>query len=285
MKVAGFSFIKNAQKFDYPIVEAISSILPVCDKIYVAVGDSDDDTKCIVQEIHLEKIIIIDTVWDTRLKEGKVLSVETNKAFEAISLEYDWCFYIQGDEVVHEKYLDEIVNAMEIYKNDKKIDGLLFDYLHFYGSYDYIGTTSEWYDKEIRIIKNNKSIYSYKDAQGFRKKPKKKLNVRQINAKIHHYGWVKEPEKMHKKVTNLHTFYHFDNFKTKGKKFQYEDYVSTLKKFKGTHPKVINDRIKQKNWKFDFNISFNKRPFKDRLKKFLKNKLGINTYYTNYKNV
>ena len=44
MKVSGFSFVRNAIKFDYPIVEAINSILPICDEFVVAVGKSEDDT-------------------------------------------------------------------------------------------------------------------------------------------------------------------------------------------------------------------------------------------------
>jgi hypothetical protein len=38
MKVTGFSFVRNALKYDYPIVEAITSILPICDEFVVAVG-------------------------------------------------------------------------------------------------------------------------------------------------------------------------------------------------------------------------------------------------------
>ena len=45
--------------------------------------------------------------------------------------------------------------------------GLLFHYLHFYGTYDYVGDSRKWYDKEIRIIRNDKSIEAFKDAQGF----------------------------------------------------------------------------------------------------------------------
>ncbi|MDR2125679.1 MAG: hypothetical protein LBP63_02455 [Prevotellaceae bacterium] len=37
MKVAGFSFIRNAVKYDYPIAEAILSILPLCDEFVVAI--------------------------------------------------------------------------------------------------------------------------------------------------------------------------------------------------------------------------------------------------------
>ena len=64
MKVTGFSFIKNAIKYQYPIVEAIQSILPLCDEVVIAVGDSEDATRELVGAIHPKKIKIIDTVWE-----------------------------------------------------------------------------------------------------------------------------------------------------------------------------------------------------------------------------
>src|SRR6187402_2499334 len=114
MKVAGFTFIRNAVKNDYPIVEAITSILPICDEFIVAVGNSEDATEELIQAIGSPKIKIIHTTWDDTLREGgRVLAVETDKAMDAISSDTDWCFYIQGDEVIHEQYLPAIKSAME----------------------------------------------------------------------------------------------------------------------------------------------------------------------------
>jgi len=70
MKVAGFTFIRNAVKNDYPIVEAITSILPVCDEFIVALGNCDDETGNLIRAINSPKIKIIDTVWDDSLREG-----------------------------------------------------------------------------------------------------------------------------------------------------------------------------------------------------------------------
>jgi len=185
MKVTGFSFIRNAIKYDYPIVEAIKSILPICDDFVVAVGKSEDNTLELIKNIDPSKIRIIETVWDDSLREGgKVLAVETNKAFQAIRDDSDWTFYIQGDEVMHEKYLPVVKSAMEKYLHNKRVDGLLFNYTHFYGSYDYVGASPRWYSNEIRVIRNNKSIYSFRDAQGFRKGYNEKLKVKAIDAYI-----------------------------------------------------------------------------------------------------
>jgi len=288
MKVTGFTFIKNGIALDYPIVEAIESILPICDDFIVAVGKSEDNTLQLIQSINSSKIKIIETIWDKEKRVGgRVLALETDKAFKAISDESDWAFYIQGDEVIHEQYLGTIKNAMLKHKDDLDVDGLLFKYQHFYGSYDYIGISSNWYKHEIRIVKNNTSIYSYKDAQGFRKEHNVKLNVVPIDAYVNHYGWVKEPEAMQKKQESFHKLWHDDKWVDenviKAKVFNYESNVNQLKRFEGTHPKVMLERVKMKNCTFDHDLSSVKKSLKDRVKSLITSILGLNLDYKNYK--
>lgn len=139
MKISGFTFVRNAVKFDYPVVESITSILPLVDEFIVSIGNSDDGTVELIKSIPSDKIKIFHSVWDDSLKTGgKVLAVETDKAFVHVSPESDWAFYIQADEVVHEKYHDAIRTAAIKYKDDQRVEGLLFKYLHFYGTFDYL---------------------------------------------------------------------------------------------------------------------------------------------------
>ncbi|MBS1779032.1 MAG: glycosyltransferase family 2 protein [Bacteroidetes bacterium] len=287
MKVTGFTFIRNAIKYGYPIEQAIHSILPLCDDFVVAVGNSEDGTRELINSIS-DKIRIIDTVWDDSLRTGgQVLAEETNKAFRVIDADTDWCFYIQGDEVVHEKYHDAIYKGMLKWKDDKRVDGLLFKYLHFYGSYDYVGTSSRWYPNEIRIIRNDQNIYSYRDAQGFRKGDNEKLRVKPLDAYVYHYGWVKEPAAMQRKQEVFHKLWHddawVDKHVGKGDAYDYLKDIDALELFKGTHPGVMKELIENKNWAFDYDVSFNQTPTKERLKKIAKDLLGLDFSYKNYK--
>ena len=255
MKVSGFTITRNAILYDYPVVEAIESVLPLCDEFIVAVGKSEDETRKLVESISSDKIKIIDTVWDNSLKEGgKVLAAETNKAFNAVSPDSDWAFYIQSDEILHEKYIDAVIKGMEKYKDDPKVEGLLFNYLHFYGSYEFIGDSRKWYRREVRVIRNDKQIHSFKDAQGFRKNGNK-LNVKLIDAFIYHYGWVKHPEIQQKKQETFNRLWHDDEWMDKNiakvSEFDYSQ-IDSLKYFTDSHPKVIQERINRMNWKFDF---------------------------------
>ena len=289
MKVSGFTFIRNAIKYDYPIVEAIQSILPLCDEVIVAIGNSDDDTLQLIHNID-PKIRIIETTWDDTLREGgRVLAVETDKAFAAISNDSDWAFYIQGDEVIHEKYHSTILAAMHKYKDDFNVEGLLFNYKHFYGSYDYVGSSLSWYLDEIRIVRNRNDIFSYRDAQGFRKLPNEKLNVKRIDAFVYHYGWVKSPEVMQKKQETFHKMWHDDKWLEdnviQAVEFDYESHIDQLTIFSETHPLVMQKRISDKNWKFDYDISFNKIKLKDRFKNILRKYFNIDIRYKNYRKI
>ena len=287
MKVVGFSFIKDAVKMQYPIVEAIQSILPLCDEIIVAVGASTDGTRELVANID-KKVKIIDTVWDFNLKaNGKVLASETDKAFKEIPADADWCIYIQGDEVLHEEGYEEIKKAMHKFKDDKKVDGLLFKYRHFFGAYKYLGVESQWYRNEVRIIKNNKNIYSYRDAQGFRKDDNKKLNVKKLNAHIHHYGWVQSPEVM-KAKTNYKNKIYYNGEYDENDIVVPDDYanslVNALKIYDHTHPNVMMARIDNVHWVFNYNKTKNKLSLKDLFKNTTEKFFGIRFFdYKNYK--
>ncbi|MFM9908941.1 MAG: glycosyltransferase family 2 protein [Chitinophagaceae bacterium] len=287
MKISGFTIIKNAIKNDYPIKEAILSILPVVDEMIIALGDSDDDTASLIESISSPKIRIVHSVWDPSINTGgSILAVETNKAFEYISADSDWAFYIQADEVVHEQYYSPIRAAAEKYKEDRNVEGLLFNYLHFYGTYDYIGDSRRWYHKEVRIIRNDKNISSYKDAQGFRKQGKKLL-VKQIDATIYHYGWVKSPRQMLNKQKNTGEFWS-DQQQWKDaigtqEVFDFSDFDS-LQKFNGTHPLIMQQRVAEKNWQVDLDITQKKFSFKEKFLYWFEKKTGIRLFdFRNYR--
>lgn len=288
MKVTGFTIIRNAIKYDYPVVEAITSVLPVCDEFLVSVGNSEDGTIELIKSINSPKIKIMESVWDDSLREGgKLLSIETNKAFDAIDKSSDWCFYIQSDEVIHEKYHETIREGMKKHKDDKAVEGLLFNYTHFYGSYNYIGDSHNWYRNEIRIIRNDKKIRSYKDAQGFRKTDDSKLNVKVIDAHVYHYGWVKPPKAQQAKQENFHKMWHDDAWMKKNiaavDEFDYTK-IDSLAEFKDIHPKVMQDRVARQNWDFKFDASKIKLSLKNKILMFIEKNTGWRPgEYKNYK--
>lgn len=287
MKVSGFTIIKNAVINGYPIVEAVKSVLPVVDEMIVLIGDCDDDTVGLIEGINDPKIKIHHSVWDKNLRSGgTVLAVETDKAFNLIDPESTWTFYIQGDEVIHEKYYPAILEGYKKHQYNIAVEGLLFKYVHFYGTYDYVGDSRKWYSHEVRIIRNDKRIQSYKDAQGFRI-GQTKLKVKPIDASVYHYGWVKDPELMMKKSKNLGLLWRTDEeakeMLEQPDYFDYNNYDS-LAKFTGTHPNVMLDRVAKKNWNIALDISKKKLKGKDLALYYFEKLTGIRPFdFRNYK--
>ncbi|MDI1233073.1 MAG: glycosyltransferase family 2 protein [bacterium] len=287
MFISGFTIARNVVKADYPIREAIYSILPLCDEVIVAVGKSEDSTLEFIKSFNEPKIKIIETIWDDALREGgKVLAIETDKAKQAINPRADWCLYIQADECLDDRTRDNLKIQLEKYQNDSNVEGLLFDYTHFFGSYNYRGDSRNWYRHEIRVVKNWASIHSYKDAQGFRIDGRK-LKVKKANATIFHYGWVKNPELQLEKLKQARKLWHSDEFLEK----EYEnmqvydfDQVDSLEKYNGHHPEVMKARIAAQNWNFRFDTSKKNMPFKKKLLYKIEKLTGIRIgEYKNYK--
>lgn len=287
MKVSGFTIVRNAIKYDYPVVEAISSILPICDEFVVSVGNSDDETMELIRGMNSPKIRIIYSQWDDKIRNGgQVLALETNKAFEHVATDSDWAFYIQADEVIHEKFLPAISEAMDKYKNDVEVEGLLFNYLHFYGSYKYVGNSRKWYRREIRIIRNDKSIRSYRDAQGFRKNGNK-LNVKPIDAFVYHYGWVKSPQAQQAKQETFHKLWHDDTWVkenvTAATEYDYST-IDSVAEFSDTHPLVMDQRLSHSTWSFEFDTAKKNTSLKNKCLAFVERFTGWRIgEYRNYK--
>jgi hypothetical protein len=287
MKISGFTIIKNAVISDYPVVESISSILPLVDEMVVLVGDCQDETEALIRSIPSDKIKIHHSVWNQNLRSGgEVLADETNKAFQLIDPASSWAFYIQADEVVHERYHAAIMEACKRYEAKKEVQGLLFNYLHFYGTYSFIGDSRRWYDHEVRIIRNNKCISAYRDAQGFRI-GHKKLLVKAIDASIYHYGWVKSPEQMKKKMKETSKYWlanpeEWQQFLASEDAFDFSQ-IDSLEKFKETHPKVMQARVDRQNWEVTFNPGAKHFSFKNRLLYRFEKMTGIRPFaFKNY---
>ncbi|MEP7220068.1 MAG: glycosyltransferase family 2 protein, partial [Bacteroidota bacterium] len=101
MKISGFSFVRNALLYDFPLEESLRSLLPLCDEVVIAVGKSDDETPEMVRDIGGAATRVIGTVWDDSLREGgRIYAMQTDIALAECT--GDWCIYLQADEVLHE---------------------------------------------------------------------------------------------------------------------------------------------------------------------------------------
>lgn len=268
MKVSGFTFVRNAEKLYIPVKAAIESVLPLCDEFIVALGNNDDDdsTEAIINSIDTDKIKIVRTVWNSdKYPKNTEYARQTDIAKEHCT--GDWLIYIQSDEALHEEDHPEIREALKNYFEDERVEGFLFNYLHFWGDYNHVHNTHGWYKKEMRIIRNKPEVHSWKDAQSFRlyehfevgdfkeyqrSEGTRKLRVKQLKAHVYHYGFTRPPDIMSGKKKKTSATYHGTE---KGQKmvrnmpdvFDYGP-LNTVPIFKGTHPAVMKNWIAKFDW-------------------------------------
>ena len=243
MKISGFTIARNAVKFQYPILESIRSILPICDEFIVNVGDSEDKTLELIKSLHDPKIKTIETRWDMSIGK-EVLSAQTNLALKRCK--GDWAFYLQSDEVIHEADWGKLVKGMERYLPDENVDSLRFGWLHFYGSYFRYRIDHGWFQKQDRIIRNNGAIESQGDAWGFRRKDGRPLRRKNTNCLLYHYGWVHSPSVMTQRRVNAEQigFTKIDNEEERRREYSYGD-LNRFPAYFGSHPSVMNQKIAQ----------------------------------------
>ncbi|MDP8211897.1 MAG: glycosyltransferase family 2 protein [Candidatus Zapsychrus exili] len=240
MKISGFTIARNIVKYNYPVVESIKSILPICNEFIVNVGDSEDNTLDIIKSIDSNKIRIVENEWDMSMGSN-VLSYQTNLALEECS--GDWAFYVQGDEVIHEYDLLVLKKIMTHEFKYDNIDAIRFRWLHFYGSHFRYRIDKGWYQKQDRIIRNNGEIESIGDAYGFARKDGGDLKRRKTNCFVYHYGWVQPQDVMSKRRNNADKIGFVLLSEKQTDKYSYGD-LDRFPVYFGTHPKVMEEKIK-----------------------------------------
>lgn len=250
MRVSGFTLIRNAIKYDFPIVESMRSLLPLVDEYIVNVGRSEDETLDLVRSIGSPKIRIVETVWDDRLKtDGKLFGIQQDVALSHCT--GDWAFCLQADEVVHENDLPGIRQAMEEDLDRPGVMAFVLRVLHFKG--DYWSVDPWMYHRATRIVRPNGKIRSAIDGFDFEVEGvpgviKNGTVGRRIPATIFHYGYARRPEALLEKRRYQIRRHEGDRLS--------EDHIDTwaeqdaqfldygiLKNFRGSHPQVMQERI------------------------------------------
>jgi hypothetical protein len=244
MKVSGFTFLRNGQKLGYPFVASLRSILPVVDEFVIALGPCEDDTEKMLRDIGDPKIRILPTRWNERIRSDysvKGFVFGQQKSIALFNCTGDWAFYLEADEVVHESDLPKIRAAMEKYLADERVEALAFDYLHFYGNQNTIAWSPGWYRSEVRIVRNTIPAWS-SESLFFNiiasHKKSRYPRAAHTGATIYHYGWVRSEAQMNLKTSEIQQ--HWVEKPVPPADYSKIDPV-TLKRFTGTHPKVVQD--------------------------------------------
>ena len=112
--------------------------------------------------------------------------------------------------------------------------------------------------------------------------------MKNIDAKIYHYGWVRHPHKQLEKLNNFSSLWNGEKYSApvlaEDQEFDFFNDVDSLAIFEGTHPEVMVKRIAEKNWQVNFDVRRKKFSFKDHLLYRIEKLTGKRLFdYRNYR--
>jgi len=288
MKVSLFTFLRNGVKLGYPFLESIQSALPLADEYVIALGPSDSDeqnqTLAQLESLQETKLRIIPTVWNEQMKTAGFVYGQ-QKMLAQSQCSGDWAFYLEADEVLHEHDLDQIRAAMLRHLPDQRIEALVLDYHHFFGSPKYVARSPGWYRRAPRIIRNNvrsvacDGLFWNVIVNNQRMRwPQAAL----ANATIFHYGHVRRVSAMNAKQVAVERYWD----KTPQSFTKYQIDPAVLRPFTGSHPAVMGDwLLKQSNNDFapDWDHALTRRERRHRIGARLENWFGIDLSRKHFK--
>ena len=239
MRVSGFTFIRNGSLLGYPYIESIRSVLPICDEFVVAVGEGDDDTLERIQAIDTDKLVVMRTRWNEKMADRGFVYAQ-QKMIAQYNCTGDWAFYFEGDEVLHENDLPTVRAAMERHLDDQRVEALVFDYFHFFGSPQWRAVSPGWYRRAPRILRN--TIRSWAPDGLFwmvmdKNKRGRYPNAALTGAPIYHYGHVRSVAAMREKNQRVGKYWGHDHPLFNG----YQIDPRAIEPFLGSHPAVVSN--------------------------------------------
>jgi hypothetical protein len=284
VNISGFTFLRNAVELGFPFEQSIRSLLPLVDEFVIAIGQGSDDTVDRVLAIGDPKIKIIHTRWNERMSHRGFVYAQ-QKMIAQYACTGDWAFYLEGDEVLHESDLPIIRQSLEKHHADPRVEALVFDYFHFFGSPQIIATGPSWYRRECRLIRNTIRTYA-PDGQYWlvTENHKRGRNPRAAlaHAHIYHYGWVRQGEKMQKKMDQVSRYWSHEP-----PKIQYSQVdARMLSAFSETHPAIMKGWIEHEaeaGFQIDPNYQLSRRDKRLRLKMALEKITGLDLSRKHFK--
>lgn len=245
--ISGFTILRSVPGYEYPVRESLRSLLPLVREV-VVVAQRGDPALPGVRALGDERIVVVETDWSAEpAVGGATLARQTNLALARCRL--SWAFYLQADEVIHERDYDAIRVAVARYDRAAQVDALSFRFLHFEGAYGYVNPLR--YRRQCRLVRNDDRLCSVRDAAGFGRRDGRPLRTRRSGACIFHYGWCAAPPQLKAKTMALARLYHDEAYvRARWARVPAESIGSVDLAFRwsGSHPAVMRERMARQDW-------------------------------------
>lgn len=246
--ISGFVCVRNAEIYDYCVVSAVKSLIPVCDEVVVCDGESTDRTLRRIEDIGDSRIRVITYPWKNPIANDRFWVEWLNYARER--LDYDYQLTLDADEVLDPRSHDKI--------REFAADGIcgLFDRLNF------------WMDIRRLAPKNTvcgdtvarcgpSSLYCCSDEPSPAVTPNIRTNARyHPDLRIFHYGFVRDPSAFLRKSKDVQKMFtgscdaRILGMEATGRIWNERDYFdgAQLESYLGPHPEAAHGWLREKGF-------------------------------------
>lgn len=251
---------------EFYLKELIESVWEIADEIIIINGDEDysytgSETALLLRD-NFQKPFKEGWMLDRKLKLyhnpwQKRMGCMMGRLQRSLAISHatkDYVMLLDADEIIHEKDYDKIRKCLEL-----GYIAYAWHTIHFYRNYNTIkipGTGSGFYDYRANLFKNNSYIFDFHDSDnGYQgtvyanmedsERDRKYLpliehpDCKKTSIKVMHFGHVRSEQVYLKKTNDINASYHPHYKDLKTLKWD----LTYIKKFEGTHPKVMKERI------------------------------------------
>lgn len=249
--LGGAVCVRNCESLDYNWIEAVCSLLGVCDKVVICDCSSEDTTRTIAESWEKSsggQIKLVDYLWtDPRGDVGWYVNWLN---YARSQLDTEWSIYLDADEVLHEDSTHEVLQAVK----DKKT--LICQRYNFWRDPWHLIPDGKCCSRDVIRIGPTK-FFMPSDYPDERCQEAMDAAVKST-VKIMHYGFLRKREAFFKKARAVQRIWADDYDKRLEKAETYEGnwaempgitgWESELEEFKGTHPEIIKDWLKERGY-------------------------------------
>lgn len=245
---SGYVCVRNARIFDYGVVEAVKSLLPVCDEVVVCDGESEDDTREMVESIGDSRIRLITYPWQNPVADDRFWVKWLNYARERLAFNYQ--ITLDADEVLAETSYDKVRSLAESGECG------IFTRHNFWNDAKHLAPFNTVCGDTVARC-GPSSLYCPSDEPYPAVEPNIRTHAELHNElEIFHYGFIRKPDAFVRKSKAVQVMFmgscdrRITDMEESGKPWTERDYFEgkPLRDFSGVHPAIAVPWLRERGY-------------------------------------
>lgn len=249
--LGGFTMVRNGNLLDFCWKPCVESMLGVCDVVAISIAKGEDSTEEEAREWAVREPRISINIYPWPSPVGNPDWFVEWIQYARMHTQADWVLELDADEVLHENSYDEVRRFIQTPNRAARCTRW-----NFWRDHRHLIPLNECLARYVnRIAPQNVWMASDGDHPMGHQLSNMAVDT---GIQIGHYGFLRKPEAFFKKERQLQGFF-FNSYDKrlerveKSKEWMREsginDWQDRVEEFKGTHPKIMGEWLKNHGYK------------------------------------